>query len=479
MIDQNSQFFAILTAVGEAKQANADALGIPWKLTHLGVGDANGTDPIPDRLQTHLLNERRRAPLNQLKIDPANPAVLIAEQVIPADVGGWWVREIGLYDEAGDLVAIANCAPSFKPVLSQGSGRTQIVRMNFIVSSVGNIVLKIDPSVVLATREYVDSSIIAVLPPNKVAGTFTKVTINNRGIVQGGSNPTTLAGYGITDALPSAGGDVTGDVSLVGARSVNVLANSLGQWAGGIMLRTGVARTLSGGLGGYGNGDDLSCVYMGLGNTPWLGNGVRVRSDGVEVEGILSGNGNGLTNLKWSALNGVPTTLNGYGITQASQAEAEAGSDTDKPMNALRVFQAITAKVIQATESALGIARIATQALTNAGVDDTTIVTPKKLRFGFSILLAVNGYIVFPTWMGGLIIQWGRVSVAASTTTAFSLPIPFPMTFFAGICQSMTLSMSTTYTTGFGLEATNLNSARIQNNYSGSALTFGFIAIGN
>lgn len=163
MIDQNSQFFAILTAVGEAKQANADALGIPWKLTHLGVGDANGTEPIPDRLQTKLINERRRAPLNQLKIDPANPAVLIAEQVIPEEVGGWWVREIGLYDEAGDLVAIANCAPSFKPVLSQGSGRTQIVRMNFIVSSVGNIVLKIDPAVVLATREYVDSSIIAAI----------------------------------------------------------------------------------------------------------------------------------------------------------------------------------------------------------------------------------------------------------------------------------------------------------------------------
>lgn len=203
MIDLNSQFFAILTKVGEAKQANADALGIPWNISQMGVGDANGTDPIPDRLQTKLINERRRAPLNQLMIDPLNASVLIAEQVIPADVGGWWVREIGLYDADDDLVAVANCAPSFKPMLAQGSGRTQIVRMNFIISSITNVVLKIDPAVVLATRDYVDRSIIDVLPANKAPGTYNRVTINERGVVVSGSNPTTLAGHGIDDAISS------------------------------------------------------------------------------------------------------------------------------------------------------------------------------------------------------------------------------------------------------------------------------------
>ncbi len=159
MIDRNSQFMAILTNVGAAKLANANALGIPWNLTALGVGDANGTDPIPGATQTKLINEQRRAPLNQLRVDPVNAAVIIAEQVIPADVGGWWIREIGLYDADGDLVAVASCAPSFKPALDQGSGRTQIVRMNFVVASTNNIVLKIDPAVVLATREYVDLKI--------------------------------------------------------------------------------------------------------------------------------------------------------------------------------------------------------------------------------------------------------------------------------------------------------------------------------
>jgi len=163
MTDQNSQFFAILTAIGKAKQANADALGIPWTFAQMGVGDANGTEPMPNEQQAQLINERRRAPLNQLKVDPANPNIIIAEQVIPENVGGWWIREVGLYDAAGDLVAVANCAPSFKPLLTQGSGRTQVVRMNLIVSNTANVELKIDPSVVLATRQYVDSKILEEL----------------------------------------------------------------------------------------------------------------------------------------------------------------------------------------------------------------------------------------------------------------------------------------------------------------------------
>lgn len=292
MIDQTSQFLAILTAIGEAKQANADALGIPWLITHMGVGDANGTDPVPDRLQTALIHERRRAPLNQLTTDEKNPGLLIAEQVIPADVGGWWVREVGLYDADGDLVAVSNCAPSYKPLLTQGSGRTQVVRMTFIISSTSNVVLRIDPSVVLATRTYVDDSIHAVLPPNKWQGTYTKVTTDKRGVVISGEHPNTLAGY--------------------------------------------------------------------------------------EIE-------------------------------PASQAEAEAAQqqDNSKPMTALRVWQAIAKAIPQATETVLGRLKLATQAQVNAGIDDKVAVTPKKLRLGFTLYSLVNGYITFPSWLGGITLQWG------------------------------------------------------------------------
>ncbi|MEX5581457.1 phage tail protein [Pseudomonas lurida] len=195
MIDQNSQFMAILTNVGAAKLANANSLGLPWKLTALGVGDANGTDPVPSATQTKLINERRRAPLNQLLIDPVNAAVVIAEQVIPADIGGWWIRELGLYDEDGDLVAVSNCAPSFKPVLSQGSGRTQIVRMNFIVSSTGNIVLKIDPAIVLATRDYVDSAVTEAL--NKLDFKHSVLVATTAAIVLSG--PQVIDGVAVPD----------------------------------------------------------------------------------------------------------------------------------------------------------------------------------------------------------------------------------------------------------------------------------------
>ncbi len=207
MVDQNSQFYAILTNVGAAKQANADALGIPWRITQMGVGDANGTDPTPNATQIALVNEWRRAPLNQLKVDEKDPAIIVAEQIIPADVGGHWIRELGLYDADGDLIAVASCPPTYKPLLTQGSGRTQVVRMNLIVSSASNVQLKIDPAVVLATRDYVDAAILSVLPKNKVAGSYAQVTIDDRGIVQQGANPTTLSGYGIGDAYTKAAVD--------------------------------------------------------------------------------------------------------------------------------------------------------------------------------------------------------------------------------------------------------------------------------
>ncbi|WP_231708948.1 phage tail protein [Pseudomonas denitrificans (nom. rej.)] len=156
-------YYALLTTIGAGKLANATALGTTLKITQLAVGDGGGNVPTPDASRTQLVNEVRRAPLNRLSIDPANSAQIIAEQVIPEDVGGWWIREMGLYDEAGALIAYANCAPSYKPQLAEGSGRTQTVRIVLIVSNAASVELKIDPSVVLATREYVDNSIVTAL----------------------------------------------------------------------------------------------------------------------------------------------------------------------------------------------------------------------------------------------------------------------------------------------------------------------------
>lgn len=199
MVDKNSIFGGMITTQGAAKKTNCDALGIPWEPRYMLIGDANGTDPVPSPSQTKLVNQVYRAQINQLRVSPTDANVLIAEVVLPPDVGGWWVRELALEDKDGVFSAVANAPPSYKPVLAQGSGRNQVVRMHIITNGTSNIQLKIDPAVVLATRQYVDEAVNGLLPANKPAGTYTKVTVNDRGVFVSGSNPTTLAGYGITD----------------------------------------------------------------------------------------------------------------------------------------------------------------------------------------------------------------------------------------------------------------------------------------
>ncbi|EAS2071645.1 phage tail protein [Salmonella enterica] len=152
----SAKFYTLLTEIGAAKLASAAALGIPLKITHMAVGDGGGVLPTPSAQQTALVAEKRRAALNMLYIDPQNSSQIIAEQVIPETEGGWWIREVGLFDETGALIAVGNCPESYKPQLTEGSGRTQTVRMVLITSSTDNITLKIDPAVVLATRKYVD-----------------------------------------------------------------------------------------------------------------------------------------------------------------------------------------------------------------------------------------------------------------------------------------------------------------------------------
>lgn len=157
-----TKYFALLTNIGAAKLAKATALGTKVEITQMAVGDGNGVLPTPDPAQTALIHEIRRAPLNMLTVDPANASQIIAEQVIPEDVGGWWIREIGLFDKDGDMIAVANCAETYKPQLQEGSGRVQAIRVILIVSSTEAVTLKIDPAVVLATRQYVDNKIIEV-----------------------------------------------------------------------------------------------------------------------------------------------------------------------------------------------------------------------------------------------------------------------------------------------------------------------------
>lgn len=160
-----ARYFALITNLGAAKLANAAALGTSLEITHMAVGDGGGVnapEPTPDPAMKELLGEKRRAAINSLSIDPKNPNQIIVEQVIPETDGGFWIREIGVFDEDGTLIAYSNCAGSYKPKMQEGSGKALVVRMLLIVTSTTAVTLKIDPSVVLATRQYVDEQLIEV-----------------------------------------------------------------------------------------------------------------------------------------------------------------------------------------------------------------------------------------------------------------------------------------------------------------------------
>lgn len=465
MVDQNTIFGGMLTTLGAAKKTNCDALGIPWEPSFMLIGDANGTDPVPSPSQTKLVNQVYRAQLNQLRVSPSDDNILIAELVLPPDVGGWWIRELALEDKDGVFSAVANAAPSYKPQLAQGSGRNQVVRMHIITSGTSNIQLKIDPSVVLATRAYVDQRVLEELNKQDfkhsvLAATTGPVTLNGLQTIDGVPLPADARVLVKHQALPRNNGIYSVSAAGVWTRSAD--ADSSLEVTPGLFVH--VER-------GTANTDSIwqlvTDAPIVLGTSDLLFEMVTGRT------GVNAGTYRSVTVDKYGRVIGGtnPTTLAGYGIDPASKAEAEAATDQDntKPMTALRVFQAIAKRVVQATETVFGWARVATQTATNSGVDDTTFVTPKKfsagiaalivqateaikgiakiatqaqmntgdgdnvivtpykLRLGFAVSFSATGYVVFPYWLGHLIIQWtNSAAIAPGATGAAYWPIAFP-----------------------------------------------------
>ncbi|EQA7359694.1 TPA: phage tail protein [Pseudomonas aeruginosa] len=226
------KYGGLLTDIGAAALIAASEAGKKWQPTHMLIGDAGGApgetaDPIPSAAQTKLIRQRYRAQLNRLFVSEQSANVLIAELVLPMAIGGFWIREIGLEDADGKFVAVANCPPSFKASVESGSARTQTIRVQIIISGMEHVELIIDDGIVYATQDWVKAKVAADFKGRKVlagnglvgggdlsadrtialpasgvgAGTYRAVTVNANGIVTAGSNPTTLGGYGITDAL--------------------------------------------------------------------------------------------------------------------------------------------------------------------------------------------------------------------------------------------------------------------------------------
>ncbi|EQB2599509.1 phage tail protein [Aeromonas salmonicida] len=293
-------YFAILTDAGQAKMANALALGVPLKITHMAVGDGNGQPVTPNAAQTALVRERRRAPINTLFQDPTNQSQLVAEQIIPENVGDWWIREAGIFSEDGTLIAIANTPDTYKPLLSSGAGRTQVIRIVLIVSDTSAVELKIDPAVVLATRKYVD---------------------------------------------------------------------------------------------------DLMAAHKHS----------REHPDASE-------------------------TAKGF-TRYATQVEVNETVTANQKADAAVTVKTLWGWIKQASETVLGMMKVATQAQTNAGTADDVAVTPKKLRMGVSYSLGSSGYIALPAWLGSFMLQWGsaggKFGVEGSAPADITFPLAFPSAAYA------------------------------------------------
>ncbi|HAT4408523.1 phage tail-collar fiber domain-containing protein [Citrobacter freundii] len=177
----STKFKTIITTAGAAKLAAATVPGgKKVNLTVMAVGDGGGALPEPDVGQVKLINEVWRHTLNKISQDNKNKNYIVAELVIPPEVGGFWMRELGVYDDAGTLIAVANMAESYKPELAEGSGRAQTCRMVIIVSSVASVELSIDATTVMATQDYVDDK----LAEHEQSRNHPDATLKEKGFVQ-------------------------------------------------------------------------------------------------------------------------------------------------------------------------------------------------------------------------------------------------------------------------------------------------------
>ncbi|WP_080735064.1 phage tail protein [Gallibacterium anatis] len=183
------QYYSVLTNYGTQVIAGAIASKQPLQITQMAVGDGNGRATTPNSRNTGLVREVHRADISAISVDPRNDKQIIFELTIPENVGGFWIREMGIFDNQNRLVAYANCPDSFKPQLESGSGKVQVVRMILLVSSSDAITLKVDDSVIFVTRGQLTPKKITATTKNAVDETghsheIDKASTSQAGIVE-------------------------------------------------------------------------------------------------------------------------------------------------------------------------------------------------------------------------------------------------------------------------------------------------------
>ncbi|MBZ5876007.1 phage tail-collar fiber domain-containing protein [Chromohalobacter israelensis] len=453
------QFYTLPTVIGEAKIANAIALGSTIEITKLAIGDGGGSLPKPDSDRTSLVNEIRRAAINTSVVDDDNPNWIVVEQVLPPDVGGWTIREVGLYDADGDLIAYGNYPETYKPVLSEGSGRTQTIRFVMQVSDTAAVTLKVDPSVVLATREHVDDEIDEhAQSRNHPAATTTAL-----GFVEKATP--TEATNGTPEKFPDAAGVHAAFKQFgLGAAASSLPTSNIddhGMPGGIYYARTStdagnfppgqnychlfVSREAEGtSVVQYASSNGGNQIFQrtGLGGpdtwTPWVefyhtGNSRSLAASQDETDAGTNDSRfvTPKTLKAWATKWVKQATETVAGMLKiATQVQVEAGEDDATAVTPKKLKAWAVQWVKQATENVAGMLKIATQPQIDNGEDDETVVTPKKLLFGFELDAGVNGYIIFPSCLRGFIIQWGRFDGGPYSPTGNQLhTVSYPIAF--------------------------------------------------
>ena len=442
------KFYTILTELGAAKLANATALGSTLEITHMAVGDGGGVTPTPTASQTTLINEKRRAPLNSLSVDPINTNQIIAEQIIPEDVGGWYIRELGLFDKDGILIAVANCPDTYKPQLSEGSGRTQAVRMILIVSSTAAVTLKIDPSVVLATRKYVDDlsnaievRMSAALTAHQNSRNHPSATTTEKGVVK---LSTAVNSTSTTDAAtPSA---VKQAYDLAGSKVSPETLQNKGYFHSQV------------------NKQDVSQLTVNdFGRRVWVDSDSPSAFTLPDISGI---NSSGQTITIWNVKD-----------TNITISVGHATNDISIPMSTVKTL------TLRPTESAIFI--VEQNKVWHATGDGVL-----KHSNIFASNLAYNGWQKLPT---GLIVQWGTINIPATSfypspvgwyqgQLHFLFPLTFPTSCFSLACS---LSIGGTASQWVGLAQVMMaNKTRAQALYHSTykpdtPVSITWVAVGN
>jgi len=444
-----ADFRGYVTAAGQNFEALAKQMGYPVQIGTIEIGDGVLPDSESPIARTNLVNKLKSFPAI-LEVDPQNSGQFIVSCTIPADDAingaGYFIREMGcrlIGQGAGVLYAYRRVSSDFKPLLTDGEAKSFIYKLRFIPSNGELLNPIIDPSIVFASVQYCD---------NKVASELAKLD-NKQSVRAATTGPIALSGAQTIDDVVLTAGNRVLVKDQADAKQNGIYLVAAQAWT----------RTTDADTGAKLNAGARVYIEEGTvnGTKAWY-----LATAGANTIGVT------LLQFKDERPDASETAK---GFTRyATQAEVNESTLANQKTDAVVTVKTLWGWAKQASETVLGLMKVATQAQANAGTADDVVITPKKLRFGFSANLVSNGYIVFPSWLGGLILQWG-----VTTTTGTSQEISFPLTFTGSVFGVFVIPQQSGGSASAYASWQPVSMSKFKANFSTSGFTVNYFALGN